>query len=227
MENFKIFVLLGSLVFSTSSFAADTYSFASNTLTIPLVKVNSTYYANVQITVGEVLSVGSKDPSAPAYDTYNASNHQLNIPEVLVGGTSYYNVIITVGNILGVGATCATAAECSASISNTEAVYYGPANYSSVIQATYTPSATAMVSTLTNRNRYLISDAATQNTNANYLQVGSVYSASTGYAVEAGKLPSSTTYNNYLQKLIQVVADSSGYYRLESHLHPNAYFDRP
>jgi hypothetical protein len=225
MKNLKLFFLLSSLVFSTCSFAADTYSFTSNILTIPLVKVNSTYYANVQITLGEVLSVGSKDPSAPAYDTYNASNHQLNIPEVLVGGTSYYNVIITVGNVLGVGATCATAAECSAFISNTEAVYYGPANYSSVIQTTYTPSATAMVSTLTNRNRYLISDTSTQSTNANYLQVGSVYSASTGYAVEAGKLPASTTYNNYLQKLIQVVADSSGYYRLESHLHPNNAID--
>jgi hypothetical protein len=225
MKNFKLFFLLSSLVISTSSFSADTYSFASNILSIPLVKVNSAYYANVQITVGEVLSVGSKDPSAPAYDTYNATNNQLNIPEVLVGGKSYYNVIITVGNVLGVGATCVTAAECSASISNTEAVYYGPANYSSVIQTTYTPSATAMVSTLTNRNRYLISDATTQSTNANYLQVGSVYSASTGYDVEAGKLLSSTTYNNYLQKLIQVVADSSGYYRLESHLHPNNAID--
>ena len=225
MKILKLFVLLGSLVFSTSSFSADTYSFASNTLTIPLVKVNSTYYANVQITVGEVLSVGSKDPSAPTYDTYNASNNQLSIPEVLVGGTSYYNVIITVGNVLGVGAICATAAECSAPISNIEALYYGPANYSSVIQATYTPGATAMVSTLTNRNRYLISDASTQSANANYLQVGTIYSASTGYAVEAGKLPASTTYNNYLQKLIQVVADSSGYYRLESHLHPNNAID--
>ena len=225
MKNLKLFFLLSSLVFSTCSFAADTYSFTSNILTIPLVKVNSTYYANVQITVGEVLSVGSKDPSAPTYDTYNASNNQLSIPEVLVGGTSYYNVIITVGNVLGVGAICATAAECSAPISNIEALYYGPANYSSVIQATYSPGATAMVSTLTNRNRYLISDASTQSTNANYLQVGTVYSASTGYAVEAGKLPSSTTYNNYLQKLIQVVADSSGYYRLESHLHPNNAID--
>jgi hypothetical protein len=225
MKNRKVIAFLSCLVFSTSSFAADSYSFTSNILNIPLVKVNSNYYANVQITVGEVLSIGSKDPSAPAYDTYNATNNQLNIPEVLVGGTSYYNVIITVGNILGVGANCATAAECSASISNTEAVYYGPANYSKVIQATYTPSATAMVSTLTNRNRYLISDASTQSTNANYLQVGSVYSASTGYAVEAGKLPSNTTYNNYFQKLIQVVADSSGYYRLESHLHPNNAID--
>jgi len=106
MKNYKVIAVLGSLVFSTSSFAADTYSLTSNILTIPLVKVNSAYYANVQITVGDVLSVGSKDPSAPAYDTYNATNNQLNIPEVLVGGTSYYKVTITLGNVLGVGAIC-------------------------------------------------------------------------------------------------------------------------
>ena len=225
MKNWKVIAFLSCLVFSTSSFAADSYSFTSNILNIPLVKVNSRYYANVQINVDSIVSVGTKDPLAPSYDVYNATNNQLTISEVLVGDTSYYNVVITVGSVLGVGATCATAAECSTSNVSTEAVYYGPANFLSAIQASYTPGVMTSASTLTNRNRYLISDASTQSTNANYLQVGSVYSASTGYDVEAGKLLSSTTYNNYLQKLIQVVADSSGYYRLESHLHPNNAID--
>jgi len=225
MTKVKLVVFLSVLAFSTSIIAADTYFASSNTLTIPLVKVNNNYYSNVLIGVGTIVSVGRKDSSAPTYDIYNVGTNQLSIPEVLVGDTSYYNVVITVGSVLGIGASCATFAECSPSNVSTEALYYGPANFSSVIQTNYTPSASALISALTNRNRYLISDAATQSTFANYLQVGSEYSATIGYAVEAGKLPSNTTYNNYLQKLIQVVADSSGYYRLESHLHPNNAID--
>lgn len=225
MNPFKLLALGCSLAWGAQSFAADTYAAASNILTIPLVKVNSTYYANVQISVGNVVSVGSKDASPPAYDVYNAANNELSIPEVLVGNTSYYNVVITVGSVLGVGASCATAAECSASNSTTEAVYYGPANFLNVIQTNYAPGTMSLASSLSNRNRYLISDAATQSASANYMQVGATYNASTGFAVETGTLPSSTTYNNYLQKLIQVVADSSGYYRLESHLHPNNAID--
>jgi hypothetical protein len=221
----KLFIFSYALAFGTNSYAADTYAASSNTLTIALVKVNSTYYSNVQISVGTVVSIGSKDASAPAYDTYNATNNQLSIPEVLVGDTSYYNVVITVGSVLGVGATCATAAECSTSNVSTEAVYYGPANFLSAIQASYTPGVMTSASTLTNRNRYLLSDSATQGNNGNFLQVGATYSATKGYAVEIGTLTSSTTYNSYLQKLIQVVADSSGYYRLESHLHPNNAVD--
>ena len=173
MLKIKLVLLLGVLALSTSSMAADTYSASSNTLTIPLVKVNNNYYSNVLIGVGAIVSIGRKDSSAPTYDTYNAGTNQLSIPEVLVGDTSYYNVVITVGSVLGIGASCATVAECSPSNVSTEALYYGPANYSSVIQTNYTPSATALISTLTNRNRYLISDAATQSTFANYLQVGS------------------------------------------------------
>jgi hypothetical protein len=55
--------------------------------------------------------------------------------------------------------------------------------------------------------------------------VGSTYSATTGYAVETGAITSGATYNTYLQKIIQVVADSSGYYRLDPHLHPNNSID--
>ncbi len=109
MTRIKFWLLLCALVSCSHSFAADTYAAANNTLTIPLVKVNSTYYANVQISVGTVERVGSKDASVMAYDTYNAANNQLSIPEVLVGSTTYYNVVITVGSVLSVGASCATA----------------------------------------------------------------------------------------------------------------------
>ena len=225
MKLVKFLIYACTLAFVTSSYAADTYVAASNTVNIPLVKVNSTYYANVQISVGSVVSVGSKDATAPAYDVYNAANNQLTMPEVLVGGTTYYNVVITVGSVISVGGACSTAAECSASNTSTEAVYYGPSNFANAIQASYTPGNMTLASTLTNRNRYLLSDSGTQIASANYLQVGATYNATNGFAAEVGSLASSTTYNNYLQKLIQVVADSSGYYRLESHLHPNNAID--
>jgi hypothetical protein len=209
---------------NASSYAADTYDAATNILSIALVKVSSTFYADVKITVGTVLSVGT-GPAADTLDTYNPSSNQLSIPEVLVGSTTYYNVVITVGDVLSVGATCTTAAQCGASSSTTDALYFGPAQYASVIAASYTPGTMALAATFTNRSRYLISNAASQTVSANYMQVGSTYDASNGFAVEAATLGSSTTYNQYLQKMMHVVADSSGYYRLESSLHPNNAID--
>ena len=225
MNRIQLLFLLSVIGFFTSAHAADTYDGSSNTLTIPLVKVSSTYYANVQITVGNVLSVGSKDPSAPAYDVYNAATNQLTIPEVLVGTTTYYNVTITVGSVLSVGASCSTAAQCSTDDSTSAALYYGPTQYASAIEASYTPGTMALASAFTNRGRYLLSNASSQTTNANYLQVGSTYDATNGYAVETGTLSTTTTYQQYLQKLVQVVADASGYFRLESTLHPNNAID--
>jgi hypothetical protein len=64
MKLVKFLIYTCTLAFVTSSYAADTYVAASNTVNIPLVKVNSTYYANVQISVGSVVSVGSKDAKA-------------------------------------------------------------------------------------------------------------------------------------------------------------------
>jgi hypothetical protein len=225
MNRIQLLFLLSAIGFFTSAHAADTYDGSSNTLTIPLVKVSSTYYANVQITVGDVISVGNKDPSAPAYDVYNAANNQLTIPEVLVGTTTYYNVTITVGSVLSVGASCTTAAQCSTDDSTSAALYYGPTRYASAIEASYTPGTMVRASAFTNRGRYLLSNASSQTTNANYMQVGSTYDANNGYAVETGTLATTTTYQQYLQKLVQVVADGSGYFRLESSLHPNNAID--
>lgn len=87
--------------------------------------------------MGTVVSVGSKDVSAPAYDTFSAANNQLSVPEVLVGDTSYQNVFIY--------------------------------RFLNAIEANYSPGVMTSASTLTNRNRYLISDTATQSTTANYM----------------------------------------------------------
>ena len=225
MKLFKsLFVTLFAIVF-VNSYAADSYDASSNTLTIPLVNVNNIYYSNVKINVGAVVSIGSKSSSTPAYDTYNAATNELTIPEVVVGSSTYYNVVITVGPILSVGASCATAAACTPSTNTTASIYATPATYATAIQTSYAAGTLTSASALTARSRYLISDSATQSTSANYLQIGDTYSATSGYAVEAGSITSSATYETYLRKLIQVVADSSGYYRLDPHLHPNNSID--
>ena len=225
MKLFKLLLVSLLAVVCVSSYAADSYDASSNTLTIPLVNVNNTYYSNVKINVGVVVSIGTKSSSAPAYDTYNAATNELTIPEVVVGSSTYYNVVITVGPILSVGASCATAAACTPSTTTTASIYATPATYATAIQTSYAAGTLSSASALTARSRYLISDSATQSTSANYLQIGDTYSATSGYAVEAGSITSSATYETYLRKLIQVVADSSGYYRLESHLHPNNAID--
>ena len=225
MKLFKsLFVTLFAIV-CVNSYAADSYDASSNTLTIPLVNVNNTYYSNVKINVGAVVSIGSKSSSTPAYDTYNAATNELTIPEVVVGSSTYYNVVITVGPILSVGVTCATAAACTPSTTTTASIYATPATYATAIQTNYAAGTLSSASALTARSRYLISDSATQSTSANYLQIGNTYSATSGYALEAGSITSSATYETYLRKLIQVVADSSGYYRLDPHLHPNNSID--
>jgi hypothetical protein len=225
MNSIKLFIFLSFFGLISTSQAADTYNASTNILTIPLVKVDSNYYSDVQITVGNVLSLGTKDQSAPEYDVYNAANGQLTIPEVLVGTTSYYNVIITVGNVLSVGATCTTAAKCSTGNSTTDGLYYAPASYASAISASFTPGTMVQASALANRSRYVISNAPSLTANASYMQVGSTYDATNGYALETGTLASTTTYSQYLQKLMQVVTDGSGYYRIESSLHPNNALD--
>ena len=225
MKLFKLLLVSLLAVVCVSSYAADSYDASSNTLTIPLVNVNNTYYSNVKINVGAVVSIGSKSSSAPAYDTYNAATNELTIPEVVVGSSTYYNVVITVGPILSVGASCATAAACTPSTTTTASIYATPATYATAIQTNYAAGTLSSASALTARSRYLISDSATQSTSANYLQIGNTYSATSGYAVEAGSITSSATYETYLRKLIQVVADSSGYYRLDPHLHPNNSID--
>jgi hypothetical protein len=168
MKLFKLLLVSLFAMVCVNSYAADSYDASTNTLTIPLVNVNNTYYSNVKINVGVVVSVGSKSSSAPAYDTYNAATNELNIPEVVVGSSTYYNVVITVGPILSVGASCATAAACTPSTTTTASIYATPATYASSIQTSYVAPTLTSASSLTGRSRYLISDSATHSTSANY-----------------------------------------------------------
>lgn len=216
-----LFVLLG-ICWSVPLWAADTYDTSKSTLSIPLVKVGNTFYANVEITLGQVISVGQATSGALSYDTYDLATNRLTIPEVKSGTTTYYNVVVKVGKVLKTGSSCTSAEACS---STTSSLYYGPSPFVSAIQASYSAGTMSAATSLTTRSRYLLSNSATQSTAASYMQIGSTYSASAGYGIEAASIPSASTYNTYLQKLVQVVSDSSGHFRFDSHLHPNNSID--
>ncbi len=106
----------------------------------------------------------------------------------------------------------------------TSANIYAPAGFEAILTSSYAPTLSA-ATTLVNRSRYLISDSASASTSANYLTIGSTYSATTGYAVESSTVPTASTYGTYLSKLVQAVSGSDGYFRLDSHLHPNQSID--
>ncbi|MEI7515717.1 MAG: hypothetical protein WCK81_10015 [Betaproteobacteria bacterium] len=135
---------------------------------------------------------------------------------------SVYACTVTATNSVGTGAA-------SGSVSVTPVVGYStPANFASAITKTFTPSATMTATgTVTNRARYMVSGSNTPSTSSTYLSIGDAYSASTGYAVTSGTLASTATYSDYLTKTIQLVEypSGSGYYRLDSHLHPNNSVD--
>ena len=145
------------LAFFFNAQAADTYDATKSTLTIPVLKVGETYYSDVIITLGKVVSVGSASSSYLSYDTYTAASNQLAIPYVTVASITYYNVVITVGNVLSVGGTCASLAACTSSSTSTDSIYYGPATYATTIQTSYAPGTLSSASALTNRSRYLFS----------------------------------------------------------------------
>ena len=200
--------------------AADSYNSTTGLLSVPLVKVGNVFYTDVNIQFS-LISVGVASSTVLSYDSYNSDNNQLSIPIVYVGSQLYYNVVVTVGTVIKVGGTCSTLAGCS-----TASLYYGAAPFSSAILTSITAPTLTAAATITNRSRYLISDASTASTTANYLQIGSTYSATTGYVAQAGTLVSSSvTYSPYLSKIFQAIADTSGYFRLDSHLQPNNALD--
>ena len=133
MKYLRSLCLLVLSLFSATCFAADNFDVATNTLTIPLVNVNNTYYTNVIIKAGVVLSVGSQTATSLSYDTYNTQNNQLTIPEVLVGSTTYYNVVMTVGAIVSIGGECASLEACTSN--SASSIYAPPAPYANAIQA--------------------------------------------------------------------------------------------
>jgi len=210
--------------------AADSYNSSTGVLSIPLVKVGDIFYTNVDITFSSY-SVGTASSPPLSYDTFNLLNNQLSIPSVNVGAQTYSNLVVTVAEVKKYDpTTCASLAACTSNTSistptTTSTIYYGPAPFSNAIQASITAPTLTAATSLTNRTRYLISDASTASTTANYLQIGSTYSATTGYTAETSTLASSASYSPYLSKIFQAIADTSGYFRLDSHLQPNNSLD--
>jgi len=104
--------------------------------------------------------------------------------------------------------------------------YSTPAPFVNAVQASYSPGALTLAGSLSNRGRYLISDTSTGGSDANFLAIVDPYSAATGYGLSAEKVSASNaSYQNYLSKLVQLVVQSDGFYRLDSHLHPNNSID--
>lgn len=100
--------LIGLTFFVTEfAWAVDFYHLDSNQLSIPLVKAGDTFYSNVRIEVGDVLSVGTNE-LARGYDVYDIATGKLSIPLVTVGSNFYKNVTITVKSILGLEAISPT-----------------------------------------------------------------------------------------------------------------------
>ena len=108
----------------------------------------------------------------------------------------------------------------------TTVTYATPAPFVTAVQASYTPPTLTRASALSSRGRYLITDNSTGASDANFLAIVDPYSATAGYGAAAEKITSSTaSYQNFLAKLVQLVAQSDGIYRLDSHLHPNNSID--
>ena len=99
-----------------------------------------------------------------------------------------------------------------------------PASFTTAIVKTFTATLTAATD-LSNRSRYMISDAASTSPNANYLKIDSVFSPTAGYGASSTTIGTASTYNTYLSSLFLVVSDASGYFRIDSHLHPNNALD--
>ena len=128
----------------------------------------------------------------------------------------------------GASTTTVTVQDTTTVTEATTLSYATPANFETLLTKVYTPSTSLVASsTVANRSRYMISDAATAGNSSKYLSIGTIYSDSTtaGYTAIPGVVTSSSTYDNYLTKIVQLVATSDGFYRLDSHLHPNNSID--
>ena len=90
------------MLIGMNAWSADTFNSATNQLTIPMVRVGTTNYTNVVITVDQVVSVGT-NPTPYAVDFYKSDLNQLIIPIVNVGTETYNNVVVTVGKVISIG----------------------------------------------------------------------------------------------------------------------------
>lgn len=82
----------------------DVFGSATNVLTIPLVQVGPRFYKDVQITVGDIVSIGAASNTSGVFDRYDPGTNRLTIPVVRVGNALYYNVVVTMGTLLSFGA---------------------------------------------------------------------------------------------------------------------------
>lgn len=106
--------------------------------------------------------------------------------------------------------------------------YPTPANFATLVNRTYAPSVNLIATVVvTNRGRYMLADEVLASPSSVYLGIGTPFSDGTaaGYTITAGTLTAPSTYNDYLTKTIQLVQTSDGFFRLDSHLHPNNSID--
>ena len=137
----------------------------------------------------------------------------------LLNGTSYSC------SVKAVNAVGSSAASTAMSVTTAELAYATPANFATAMTRSFSGNLVS-ASSLVSRSRYMISDASSASSQANYLSMGATYSATAGYAAESATLPTSTTYADYLSELFLVVPQgSTGFYRIDSHLHPNNSLD--
>lgn len=111
----------------SNAWAVDAYNSANNQLKIPIVQVGDSFYTNVVVTVGSVVSVGTSAVSG-SFDIYDGKTNQLTIPSVVVGSTTYNNVVIKVGSVVSVGDSAFViggTAAVGASLANASLQIYG------------------------------------------------------------------------------------------------------
>ena len=88
------------LVSVGSAAGADSYS--GGVLNLPAIRVGSTVYQNVSVTVGSVVSY-TLDMPRFGLDSYDPVSKQLSMSAVVVGAALYTNVVVTVKNINSIG----------------------------------------------------------------------------------------------------------------------------
>ena len=144
----------------------------------------------------------------------------------LTNGLTYTCTVIASNSAGNSAASASATATPSAPASGTSVSYSTPTPFVNAVQTSYTPGSLTLTSTLSSRGRYLLSDTSTGGSDANFLTIVDPYSATAGYGASAEKIPlSNASYKNYLSKLVQLVAQSDGFYRVDSHLHPNNSVD--
>jgi hypothetical protein len=142
-------------------------------------------------------------------------------------GTSTTGTSTTGTSTTGTSTTASGSSSCNTSnpTLSSDPVYYAPASYEQSIQTCIQRYTLTAASSLASRSYFMLSDASTDSSLANYLQIGSTYSATSGFTVTTGVLGTSLSNSSYLSKLVQAVSDSYGNFRFDSQFNPNNSLD--